>query len=85
MTIYFDKECHYWSSDDISNEYFLNTQIDYVRDLVKHRGYVYMNQIYEMLGAKWDTRINNLCIEDPYFTAVIGLDGINNRWVIDIY
>lgn len=85
MTIYFDKECFYWSSDDRRNEYFLNTQIDYVRDLVKHRGYVYMNQIYEMLGAKWDTRMNNLWVEDPYFTAVIGLDDINNRWVIDIY
>lgn len=85
MTIYFDKECCYWSSDDRRNEYFLNTQIDYVRDLVKHRGYVYLNQIYEILGAKWDTRIDNLCVEDPYFTVVIGLDDVNSRWVIDIY
>ena len=85
MTIYFDKECHYWSRNDRSNEHFLNTQMDYIRDLVKHRGYVYLNQIYEILGAKWDTRIDNLCVEDPCFTSVIGLDDVNNRWVIDIY
>ena len=42
MTIYFDKNCVYWSDDDKMNEHFLNCQADYIRELVRNRGYIYI-------------------------------------------
>lgn len=85
MTIYFDKNCAYWSNDNKINECYLNYQTDYIRELVKHRGYVYWNQIFEILGAEWDTRMENHCIENADFTVVIGWEHKNNRWTVDIY
>lgn len=84
MTIYFDKKCVYWNIDNRLNEQFINHQMDYIRDLVKYRGYIYLNQIYEILGVKWEPRYENHCIENAYFTVVIGLDDKQSRWVIDI-
>ena len=84
MTIYFDKNCAYWSNDNKMNELFLNCQTDYIRDLVKHRGYIYLNQIYEILGAKWEPRYENHCIENAYFTVVVEWDCKQSRWVVDI-
>ena len=85
MTIYFDKNCVYWSNDDKMNEHFLNCQADYIRELVRNRGYIYLNQIYEILGAKWEPRYDNQCIENADFTIVVGLDCIHSRWVVDIF
>ena len=34
----------------------------YVNDLLKVRGYVYINQIYELFGVKWDPQRENLCL-----------------------
>ena len=84
MTIYFDKSCPYWSKDDEMNRYFLNHQMDYVMDLIKHRGYIYLNQIYEQIGVEWDTERENICIKNLDFTVVIGLDDKHDRWTIDI-
>ena len=85
MTIYFDKNSTNWSNCSRLNELFLHHQADYIRNLVKYRGYVYLNQIYELFGIVWDPKCNNPCIEDPYFTVVIGLDDKNDRWIIDIF
>ena len=71
MTIYFDKNSIYWNNDNKMNEYFLNSQTDYIRDLIKNRGYIYLNQIYEILGIKWEPKYENRCIEDAYFTGVV--------------
>ena len=85
MTIYFDKNCAYWSNDNKMNEHFLNCQADYIRDIVKHRGYIYLNQIHEILGAEWEPRYDNHCIENADFTVVIGWECKQSRWTIDIY
>lgn len=45
MTIYFDKNCVYWSNDDKMNEHFLNCQADYIRELVRNRGYIFKSDI----------------------------------------
>ena len=84
MIIYFDKSSAYWNSDNKANEWFLDHQTDHIRDIVKHRGYVYLNQIHELLGVKWDTRCENLLIEDPGFTVNIGWDCNKKRWMIGI-
>ena len=84
MVIYIDEDWPYWSNGNRWIEAFLNYQMDYICDLIKQRGYVYLNQIYEILGVVWDTRCDNHCIENPDFTVVIGWDCKQNRWVIDI-
>lgn len=84
MTIYFDKNSIYWNNDNKMNEYFLNSQTDYIRDLIKNRGYIYLNRIYEILGIKWESKYENRCIEDVYFTVVVGWDCKRSRWEIDI-
>lgn len=33
----------------------------FVNDLLERRGYIYVNQIYELLGVKWDPERDNLC------------------------
>ena len=85
MTIYFDAESAYWSDDNEANKCFLDYQTDYIRDLVKRRGYVYLNQIHEMLGAGWNPKYENPCIENADFAVVVGWDYKCGRWVVDIY
>lgn len=84
MTIYYDKNSPGWSINNEVNEYFLNYQTEYIREVIKHRGYIYWNQIFEILGAEWDTRWENHCIENTNFTVVIGWDCKHDRWVINI-
>lgn len=85
FSFYFDKNSTNRSNYSRLNELFLCHQLDYIRDLAKYRGYVYLNQIYELLGIVCDPKCNNPCIEDLYFTVVIGLDDKNDRWTIDIF
>ena len=33
----------------------------YLNELLTHRGYLYLNQVYEELGVKWDVEKTNLC------------------------
>lgn len=44
------------------NRLFLITQMRYLNDLLKARGYVYMNNIYENLGLAWNPFWENSCI-----------------------
>ena len=34
---------------------------NYLNDLLEHRGYVYLNQIYEELHLPWDPKKENRC------------------------
>lgn len=43
------------------NRFFISIGERNVNDVLKYRGYVYLNQIYEYFGVKWDTERENLC------------------------
>ena len=43
------------------NTLFLKSNIVYMQDLLKIRGYIYFNQICEILGIAWDPKQNNYC------------------------
>lgn len=47
---FFDDGCTGWSKDPETNLMFLKCQQRYANDLLKARGYVFLNDIYEMLG-----------------------------------
>ena len=51
----------YASKSKEADRMYIRLQETYVNDLLKYRGYVYINQIYEALGVKWDTERENLC------------------------
>ena len=60
-TITFDVNCVNWSPNGEYNRLYLNTQHQYFQELFMNRGYLYLNYIYEALGAKWNPDWGNTC------------------------
>lgn len=60
--IIFDRNNPNWSTNEGFNSMFLLTQERYLHDLLKARGYLYFNQIYEALGAVWNPEYVNKCL-----------------------
>ena len=46
----FDEGCTGWTKDSEVNMMFLKQQEMYANDLLKERGYLYLNEVYDMLG-----------------------------------
>lgn len=47
---FFDEACYDWTKDPNFNLMFLRKQQDYANDLLRTRGYVFLNEVYDMLG-----------------------------------
>lgn len=47
---WFNEECVAWSNDPETNRYFLLLQQSYANELLRKRGYLFLNEIYDMLG-----------------------------------
>ena len=47
---FFDEYCAGWEKDAEYNLMFLKHQQSYANDLLKSRGYLFLNEVYEMLG-----------------------------------
>ena len=47
---FFDDGCSGWDKDAEHNLTFLKLQQNYANDLLKRRGYVFLNEVYDMLG-----------------------------------
>lgn len=47
---FFDDGCKGWTKDPEYNLTFLRAQQNYANDLLKTRGYVFLNEVYRMLG-----------------------------------
>ena len=43
------------------NTLFLRTSLMSMQDLLKSRGYIYLNEIYAILGIAWDPKQDNNC------------------------
>lgn len=52
---YFNESAEY-------NLMYLKGQESYINELLRIRGYVYLNSIYEVLGVRWDPKWDNACI-----------------------
>lgn len=53
-TITFDATSAHWTNSRDCNFAFLRVSEKYMDDLIRHRGYVYLNEVYEQLGIKWN-------------------------------
>lgn len=47
---FYDDGCKGWSKDPEFNLMFLKQQMNYANDVLKKRGYLFLNEVYEMLG-----------------------------------
>lgn len=74
-TIIFDNKCVNWSPYGLNNNRFVNNQIDYMYDRIRLRGYMYLNEINDLFGARWDPHDSNDCLiydENGYsFTCTV--------------
>ena len=41
----------WYTGDKEKDEFFLKAQISYANELLKHRGYLFLNDVYDMLGC----------------------------------
>ena len=83
--ITFDTTCARWVPNRESNISFLNMTIGYLRGLHATRGYIYLNQIYEAFGARWNPDWKNICYktEEGMIWAEIQ-EGLGDVWFIKI-
>ena len=49
---FFDESCLGWTKDPEYNLMFLRNQQQYANDLLESRGYLFLNEVYEMLGIQ---------------------------------
>lgn len=61
-TIKFDDSNINYINNIDNNLMFLRMTNNYINDLLKAKGYIYLNQIYEMLGVEWDPKRENICL-----------------------
>ena len=47
---WFNETCVAWTNDATSNKFFLMHQQHYANEKLKARGYLFLNEVYEMLG-----------------------------------
>lgn len=47
---FFDEGCRRWRKDSVYNMRFLKYQQMYANDLLRARGHLYLNEVYDMLG-----------------------------------
>lgn len=50
--ICFDETCAGWDRDAEINKFFLLRQQDYANELLRSRGHLFLNEVYDMLGAQ---------------------------------
>lgn len=85
-TIMFDESCAGWSKNVEWNKMFLNVQREYIYEKLQHRGYMYLNDIYEGLGAKWNPEEENVCYRVKHGLLNIEFEPVgDNAFLVKIY
>lgn len=60
----FEKGNPYWTANRDANFTFFRRTEQVVNNTIRARGYIYLNQIFELLGLKWNPEDANPCIKD---------------------
>ena len=61
IEIHFDSKSGAWSKDMSINRFFVARQCDYLIEKFYHKGYIYLNDIYESLCIRWNPDNENVC------------------------
>lgn len=84
-TLHFNETSMGWTKNDATNRHWLQLQIDYLQELLKYRGYLYLNQIYETLGIEWDPEKVNICYRLESGVKIDMQPGQGFEYVVEIY
>ena len=60
--IKFDSCYHDCTGDQAYDRAFLDVVEQYINEIIRVRGYIYLNLIYESLGCEWNPDDRNVCI-----------------------
>ena len=85
ITITVDANSPAWSPDEETTRYFLNQQIVYLKMLMLHRNYLYLDRIYECFGVAWNPDWDNVCYK--VVDGVLHMEaqqGLGDVWFIEI-
>lgn len=63
-TIIIDGQNPMWNKDRNFVEITFKHLLEYCKDTIKYRGYIYLNQIYEALGTPWNPDDENVCYKN---------------------
>ena len=79
----FDERCAGWSENRETNVYFLRYQQNYANELLRTRGHLFLNEVYDMLGAP-RTKLGQVCgwvykENNPIGDNYVDLDIFNDR------
>lgn len=58
-TIVFDENSILWTKKPKLNNEYLKAKRDFICTMFDYRGYMYLNQIYENFGIKWNPGLVN--------------------------
>lgn len=80
-----------WTGETERDSMYLTVMEQYINDILKHRGYIYFNQIYELLGCPWNPDDRNPCVKSRvvgkamkvHFSLLFDPNGIVSA--VDIY
>lgn len=61
--LYFNSSNFTWENDGVRNGYWLKLNIDWIRDKLEMRGYIYLNEVYEIFGFPWKPCDENVCYQ----------------------
>lgn len=50
LFVIFDKRSHMWNRDGNYNLMFLRSQERYCNDILRNRGHIFLNEVFDMLG-----------------------------------
>jgi hypothetical protein len=84
VEILFNRDCAGWTKNAEMNYCFLIRQFVYLRMLAANQGYLYLNTIYECLGAVWDPDRENKCYRNSEFNYTLCPQD-DESWLITIY
>lgn len=82
----YDETCDGWNRDPNWCELFLLMQRDYLNEKLKYRGYVYLNEIFESFGAKWNPDDDNLCYRIECWSIEMDFEKLGDgTYLVKIY
>ena len=82
----YEDGCIGWTKDHRCNSVYLSYTISYLRQKYQMKTYMYLNDIYEHFGFKWDPNKENICWCNG-MNLIIDYEQIENTsdFIIHIY
>lgn len=86
--IVFNESSHLWEKEFEFNKLFAKTQLMYLTELYRVKGYLYLNTIYEIFGLRWNPYDKNSCWiyerDGEFEPSIIYNDASGDKITIDI-